>query len=680
MHGVKVALLTLVAVLLGLIFLDQYRRPEQLGVLNKSFQDMVDANRAQTEELRKLRLALGSGERGAGGGESKPAAPVVASTSIPVAATNAPAPTGEPALGVNFLLPLDRSYIDPAHMGGTFKKFYLSPKGLNPILENEQVSVDLHDLCNDSLSTRDPRTPDRWSSLLADSVIISEDFKVYTFTLRRGVMWQVPPLASKADFAWLRQPVEMTAEDVAFRVRLILDPKVDCGNARNYFEDLDRIEVPDSYKLRLIWKKKAYNSLAASLSLSPLPRHIYGANRDGTPIPADQVATIFNKHWFDEEHGVCGVGPFVLEEFVPDKLMRFRRNSTYWTTPPQHNEAILWNLEVKQVDARLVAFKNGQATSFSLQPLQYKSEILDGKEPRFAPVDPQDPKAGRKGELGWEMTKRFAFSYIGWNNRRVLFQDVKVRQAMSHAFPKERLIKDVFMGLGEPILSDVHPDNPVYNRALMPFAYDLARAKTLLAEAGWTDSDGDGLLDREIDGKRVSFRFEVRYYANSAEWDNALSIYRDALRQIGIELTPKPAEWKELVRIYEDRDFDAVVGMWGMDWDIDFYQLWHSSQIDTPGGSNHCGFSNPQVDALAVKLRETFDPAARKDIIDQVQAVIHEQQPYTFFMSPKVLFVWQNRRPPGSTETERYLDGVLQGLDTLHPLKVRAPLYWFFPH
>ena len=364
---------------------------------------------------------------------------------------------------------------------------------------------------------------------------------------------------------------------------------------------------------------------------------------------------------------------------MPDKLIRLRRNPTYWTTPDVHFEAIEYNFEVKQDDAKLVAFKNGQVHSMALSPLKYRSEVLDHKEPRFAAVDPANAKAGRTGELGWEVCKRMAFSYLGWNCRRPLFTDARTRQAMSYLFPKQRIIRDVFMGMGQPVLSDVHPDSTAYNHDLQPYAYDPAKAKALLAEAGWSDSDGDGLLDRLVDGKRQTFRFAVKYYANSPEWDNTLAIYRTELKSVGIELEAKSLEWKELIRVYEDRDFDAVVGTWQMSFDLDFYQLWHSSQIDAPGGSNHCGFNDPEVDRLALALREEFDYAKRQAIIKRVQERINELQPYTFFMSPSTVFVWQNRRPEGNTEQGRYLAGVTDGLDRLHPLRNRLPMYWYFP-
>jgi len=208
-----------------------------------------------------------------------------------------------------------------------------------------------------------------------------------------------------------------------------------------------------------------------------------------------------------------------------------------------------------------------------------------------------------------------------------------------------------------------------------PYAFDLERAKVLLAEAGWSDSDGDGTLDKEVDGKRLPFRFIIKYYSDSPEWDNTLLIYKNELRRIGIDVEPKPFQWKELIRVYEDKDFDAVVGGWRMDWDIDYYQLWHSTQADVQGGSNHCGFKNARVDELADKLRATFETSERIAIAKEIQAIIHEEQPYTFFRSGEGIFVWQNH---GKEATDLYLKGVTIGLDTLHPLVNRSAASWHF--
>ncbi len=547
-------------------------------------------------------------------------------------------------------------------------------KSLNPLTDNSGTTQDLYNTINSELAFRHPARPEQWMAGLAESLVISDDYKVYTFTIRKGVKWQTPPIASKPEFAWIPKDVELTAKDFAFAFNLILNPDVECPALKSYYEDLAKIETPDDYTLRLTWKRTIYTSLSYSMGISPLPRHIYTKNSKGEAIPEKSIGVEFNKNWFDQERQAIGVGAYVLDAYEPDHLIHYHRNPTYWGAGSHFSE-IEDNCTLKQQDPILVAFKNGDISVDGLRPSQYKSEILDRHEPRFAAADPNDRKAGRKGEFAWEECQTLRFTYIGWNMRSALFKDKRVRQAMSHAFPKDRIIKEVFMGLGEPVLSDVHPTSQYYNRDLKPYAFDLELAKKLLAEAGWTDSDGDGIVDHEIDGVRKPLRFTVKYYKDSKEWDATLLIFRDELRKIGVDLQLKTLEWPEMMRVYEDKDFDAVVGTWGMDWDIDYFQLWHSSQVDIAGSSNHCGFANKRLDELADKLRLTFDTAQRIAIAKECQAILHEEQPYTFFMNPHSVFCWHDHGPPAKN---LYLDGVSYGLDHLHPLMNRSMLYWHF--
>jgi ABC-type transport system substrate-binding protein len=671
MNALKIALLVTIAVLLLVVVVDRMREPAQMQQVQKSLDRMAEATRAQTEEMRNLRQVL----------EARPVAagPAVA-TSAPAAAAvaNDPARDGNPRLGANFLLPYDRSWQHREWIGGNIKTIAASPKGLNPLTENSAESSSVHGLCNDSLCDRPPTSPEQWMEGLAESVVISDDYQTYTFRIRPGVRWHRPVVcAGKPEFAWLDKDIELTSADFKFTIDLIQDATVDCPQIKVYYEDLAGAACPDARTLVLKWKRPIFTSLSFSMGLQPTPRHIYGRNRDGSPIPPEQVGVVFNKHWFDELRGVCGVGSYILESFEPDKVMAFRRNPAYWGAT-LHFERLEWVMDLKRPDPQLVAFKNGQIHSHGLSPLQYKSEVLDRKEPRFAAADPANPKAGRTGELGWEKVKGLSFRYLGWNMRKPPFDDRRVRQAMSYCFPKERVIRDVFFGLGCPVSSDVHPDSQYCNRALKPFSFDPARAKALLTEAGWSDTDGDGVLDKLVDGKRIKLAFTIKYGANSPENDNMLAVYRNELKSIGVAMINTPFEWKELLRIFEDKDFEAIVGGWQMDWDIDYFQLWHSSQANLAKSSNHCGFANKRVDELAEKLRLTFDTKARIAIAQEIQAIIHEEQPYTFLWSGEGIFVWQNRAPAGSTEKDRWLDGVTKGLDTLHPLVNRSRLFWHF--
>jgi peptide/nickel transport system substrate-binding protein len=658
MKVARILTLAVIALLLLIVIIDRWRAPEQMRVLNETLGSVRSAMDQQTQEMRALRQTLASRPvTSTAPGDARPDA---------AAAVNDAQRDGTAKLGVNFLLPYDSSWFHPEWLRGTNRTFGDTAKGYNLLLDNTSTCHAVHYRVGDSLCTKWPATAQRWSEGLATSVVISDDYKTYTFTLRKGVKWQRPTIAKEKGYEWLDREVEMTAKDFVFTIDTIKNPEVECAELRNYYDDMEKAEALDDHTLRFVWKRKVYTSVASSLDFTPIPWHVYAFNANGTPIPKGQVGVAFNKHWFDEQKQVIGVGPYILDAFEPDKIMRFRRNPDYWGAP-MHFENFEWLLDVKKPDPMLVAFKNAQVHAFTMPPAQFKSQVLDRHEPRFAAADPANPKAGREGELGWERFKRNSYYLIAWNLRSPLFADRRVRTAMAHAFPRDRIIKEVYYGLGLPVESDIHPDND-YAKGLnlAPMSFDLDRARALLKEAGWVDSDGDGWLDHDIHGQRVPLRFVIKYYADSPEWDNTLLIFKDELKKIGVDMKPDPKEWKELVRVYEDRDFEGVVGGWNdPDLEVDYYQKWHSSQAEEPHSSNYVGFKNARVDELADHLRTTFEFPERKRIAQEILTILHDEQPYVFFRSYEGITCWQNKGPPAK---ERYIDGMGKTLDISHPL------------
>jgi peptide/nickel transport system substrate-binding protein len=665
MSKAAIVLLSVVIGLLAIQIIDRSRETAQLQEAHAAAKQAAAASDRLAAELKGLREEFAR----------RPAGEVARSGSAPLAVAD-PFRDGKPRLGDNFLKPYDRSHLHPEWYGGTMSIFSSTPKGFNPIVENSTDASDAQSLVNDSLCSRHPATPDLWSESIATSCVISDDWKTYTFKLRPGIRWQHPVQAKEPGLGWLDQDVPLTAHDFAFYIEMVKNPEVECTQLRAYYDDLDRVEVPDDLTLVLRWKKKVFTSMSFSMGLSPLPRHIYARNRDGSPMPPAQVGTAFNKHWFDDIGGIVGVGQYILAANESDRRVLFKRDPGFWGAG-LHFDAIEWIADVKLPDPQLVAFKNAQVHLHALTPPQYRAEILDHGERRFAARDDKDPKAGRKGELGWERVRSHVYQYLGWNLRRPLFSDRRVRQALAHAMPKQRIIDEVFFGLGRPQIGPIHLDNPYFNKVLSDFAFDLAKARNLFAEAGWTDSDGDGWLDKVVDGKRTPFRFVLKYGANNPVVDSMLLIYRDELRKLGVDLEPKPYEWKELLRVYEEKDFDAMMGAWRLgDFEPDFWQLWHSSTADEPRTSNHCGFRNKRVDELADALRATFEPGERRTIIYEVQAIIQEEQPYLFFRSGEGIFTWQNKPGPGTVQPNRWLVGVTEGLDAYHPLLSRQTGAW----
>ncbi len=698
MHVAKIALLAVVALLLAVVIIDRHREADQIKRTAKAIEDSRTASgRAESEAQRarqdlaqlqqqvaevrtgtqQLRESIGGLSAGIAGLSASIArlatAPVVMTgAGGGVAATGyaqAPIPpsdgSGEPKLGVNFLRPYDRSHLDPARIGGTLRTFSLTPKGFNPIIDNSAESADVDALANDTLATTHPADPERWSQSLATSVVISDDWTTFTFSIRPGVVWQTPAIASQGEFAWLARDHQLSAKDVAFFLEMARHPDVEAPHLKAYYADLDRVETPDDRTLILRWKKKSYTNLSSSLGLTPLPRHIYAMDRTGTAIPAEQLGRTFNKHWFDELNQYVGVGAYRVVHILPDRELRFERFPSYWGAS-LHPEAIRWDAEVRQPDPQLTAFKNGQVQAHGLTPSQYRAEILDRKEPRFAPRSATSATAGRSGQLAWEQVTSRGYQYIGWNTRRALFRDRRVRHALAHAFPKQRILTDVYQGLGRAQIGPVHLDHPAFNRTLVDFAYDPARARALLAEAGWRDRDGDGTIEAVIDGATIPFRFTLLFSVNSTEDARLADIYRQSLGELGIELEAKGLEWKDLLDRCDRFDFDAIRMGWRLTMDLDFHQLWHSSSADEPRSSNLTGFRSTRVDELSERLRETFDLAGRTRIAQEIQALIFAEQTYLFVRCPDAIFVWN----------PALVDGVAYGLDRYHRLYSRDQRRW----
>jgi ABC-type transport system substrate-binding protein len=172
----------------------------------------------------------------------------------------------------------------------------------------------------------------------------------------------------------------------------------------------------------------------------------------------------------------------------------------------------------------------------------------------------------------------------------------------------------------------------------LPFSLDKARA--LLKEAGWTDSDGDGLLDKVIEGKKTPFEFTMLLY-NKPEYSSLANIFKEDLLKVGVRMTVSVVEWSLMQKRMEEKNFDAYTGGWGMTWDTDPFQIWHSTQADVARGSNKVGFRSTQADGLIKELRSTFEPEKRKAMLHEVHRIIHEAQPYSFFMVQKFVYCWR---------------------------------------
>ncbi len=492
-------------------------------------------------------------------------------------------------------------------------------RNMNSLINNESIVSSIWDKCYDSLAERNYAHLDKFEPKLAESWSVSDDKLVYTINLRKGVLWHdfTDPVTKKE---W--KDVEVTADDFKFYVDVIKNSKTNCAPLRTYMKDLDRIEVLSKYKFKVYWKKKYFLSKSMTLGLIPLPRHLYHAY-DGP----------FDGKRFNDDHVrnriVVGCGPY---RFVGWKkggrllLTRFEKyyGTKYGVAPPITNLALD---VIKHKITQLQALRSGEIDRMGLTPEQW---IKKTNGTKF-----NGPNAPL---LKYKYSARM-YRYIGYNMRRPVFNDRRVRTAMTHLVDRKRIIKEVYHGLARMITGNFFIDTPYYDKSIKPYEFSVAKAKKLLAEAGWRDTDGDGVLDK--DGKKLEFT--MLSSNNNPNYDKMLPMIKEDMAKAGVVMNIRSVEWSVFLQLVGEKRFDACICGWGLGIEGDPYQLWHSSQADVKESSNHVGFKNKKADKLIAEIRVCFDSKKLVELCHQFHRLLHKEQPYTFLFSPYAL-VAQSKR------------------------------------
>ncbi len=165
----------------------------------------------------------------------------------------------------------------------------------------------------------------------------------------------------------------------------------------------------------------------------------------------------------------------------------------------------------------------------------------------------------------------------------------------------------------------------------------------LLKEAGWEDHDGDGILDKMINGKSVPFSFTFLMNAGNETRKQILLIISEALRKVGIKSEVQTLEWSVYLQRNRDHDFDAHYSAWQSDpYESDNFQLYHSSQAKNRG-SNYDNWRSPRADKLLEAIRTELDDNKRYELQRQFQQVLYEEQPEAILWVPANPSVWNNR-------------------------------------
>ncbi len=475
------------------------------------------------------------------------------------------------------------------------------PSILNPILGSGTNSSDVYNLISPALIGTDPFSGEIVPSELAESWDVSDDGLVWTFNLRDDVFWSDG------------EPVD--AEDFKFTYDAIGSDLVETPRKSN-IELISSIETPDPQTVVVTFNEVKCDGLS-DLGLGLLPSHKFAADfSDIMTSPENEAPSV-------------SAGPVMFQEWIRDDSVTTLSNPTYFKGAP-NMEGWIYK-EVPDAGARLAQLQTGEVNYIAVQPEQLASVNLDPnlnvykfKDDGYSYIalnlaNPANPQPGLDEE-----------GNVVEQEPHPILSDKNVRKAIAHALDYQTIIDQVYLGQGYPLAANVLPAVEwAYDPSIAPYDYDTDMASQLLEEAGWVDSDGDGV--REKDGVTLSLNLLTN--AGNTTREDLGALVQDQLNAIGFDITFEAIEFGTMIESMLGQTYDMVIIGWtGLGTDPNDDSFWRR-EFDSPGsGFNFVSFSNERVDELLNQGLRVPGCATeeRAPYYQEIQQIIHEEVPYVF--------------------------------------------------
>lgn len=445
----------------------------------------------------------------------------------------------------------------------------------------------------------------------------------------------------------------VVAEDALFSLKVYLNPYVNCPNKRHYFDSVDKAEIdPNKPKeITFVLKHKyllAESSLGSDLVvINPKdydPQNLMrdvpletltgdSAKRKPYEARLKQFAEVFNGDDFARNPAkLTGCGPYRLVEWKDQQQIVLERKSKWWgDSLARSNESLqAW-------PERLVYRMFGDPATAVAALKKQEIDVYSFIPPQLFKELEKDTETLKHYELS--KTPSFTYSYLGMNlrpqsGRTPFFTDRRVRRAMAHLMQVDAIIEKMTSGLAGRIAGPVFPlHHGMYNDTLKPISFDPKKAAALLDEAGWNDSDGDGVRDKVIAGRKTPFRFDFLIIAGNEQRKNVALVFQQECRAVGVDFNLVPYEFSTYVQKQLSHEFDMYYGGWAFSpAPLDLKQVFHTSNWANMG-SNDVGFGNVETDALLEEIRTELDTARSNHLYRKFQEIVYEEQPYVFLIN-----------------------------------------------
>ncbi len=564
-------------IVIVLLAMKQYDRQwDQLQKIESKVND-------QARDLRTIQASLANGVAIAGQGRAP--ATTQADSKDPFSRIRAAKAMPDYAMG---------DWLVQAANGGVAK--------ITPLLSGDATAADIQGEVLESLVARDPETLD-YKPYIAKSWQIDEKALTITFQMRDDVKFS--------------DGEPLTADDVVFSHEFVMNPTIAAPRDRAYLERIQKVEKKAPFEVVFHFKEPYFQMFDLASGMAILPKHFYSK---------------FTPEDFNASVGyLLGSGPYRMENptsWKPGAQIQLVRNERYWGVQPGFNR-LVWR-EITNDNARQIAFRNGEVDLFVAFPEQYRDMIKDAQ------------LMSRSNAFNYDWPRE-GYRYVAWNELRngkpTRFADKRVRQAMTMLLNRQQMIQEIILGLGVPATGPFSPMSKQCDPSIKPWPFDVARAKKLLADAGFSDRNGDGVLEGP---DNQPFKFKLTYPSGNANYDKMVIFMKDSFARAGIVLDPDPLEWAVFTDRLKNKNFEAITLAWESGIESDIFQMFDSSQT-VEDGDNFMSYKNPELDKVIAEARRTIDEGKRMEIWHKAHQILHEDQPYTFLFFRKELRFLNNR-------------------------------------
>jgi len=414
----------------------------------------------------------------------------------------------------------------------------------------------------------------------------------------------------------------VTAHDLEFAFNTVMSPKISVPAIKTSLARLKGVKAYDD-RTFVYFHKEALATNIWNVSIPFIPKHVYEKTLQEDPTMEQSPAHV------ELEKNPVTCGPYrVVERTLGSSYLFERRDDWFLKDGKQIREKPYFKQVrmrvISELNTALLALKKGEIDEMELSAEQWVNQTNDES------FYEQNTKAS-----GVEWTT-YLFT---WNLSTPFFSDVRVRKAMGYAFNHKELLEKQNFGLFEAANGPYHQTSWMSPKpGPAPYTQDLDKAEALLDEAGWVDSDNDGIRDKLVDGKRVKFEFSI-ICTPVEERKKLCTLLKDNLEQIGVICNVSPLDFAVLQERTVEHKFQAAFGGWGAGADPDL----SFNIYGTKEGRNYGLYSNPEVDRLFKEARGEFDRGKRAKLYARIHELIYEDQPSTFLFTKNSFYAFSKK-------------------------------------